>query len=132
MIEPYGQSYGRYTGLGSAVSLDQYALRPQINDRFTVGYQKEIWRGIIVEANYFFNWGSRSPYDINLNMPDPSFRYEQKAALNIQVANPFRNYLTADKFPGQARNTATVALGTLLVPYPQYGNITQTNTNGRS
>ncbi len=71
------------------------------------------------------------PYDINLNMADPAYRYEQKAALNVQVANPFRNYLTVDKFPGQARNTATVTLGSLLVPYPQYGTITQTNTNGR-
>ena len=34
VIEPYGQAYGRYTNLGSAVSLDQYELRPQINDRF--------------------------------------------------------------------------------------------------
>ncbi len=72
------------------------------------------------------------PYDINLNMADPAFRYEQKAALNTQVANPFRNYLTPDKFPGQLRNTATVTLGSLLVPYPQYGAITQTNTNGRN
>ena len=72
VIEPYGQAYGRYTSLGSAVSLDQFQLRPQINDRFTVSYQKEIWAGIIVDASYFFNWGSRVPYDINLNMADPS------------------------------------------------------------
>jgi hypothetical protein len=131
VIEPYGQSYGRYTGLGSAVSLDEYKLRPQINDRVNVSYQKEIWAGLIVDASYFFNWGSRVPYDINLNMADPNFRYEQKAAINTQVPNPFRNYLTPDKFPGQARNTATVSIASLLVPYPQYGNITQTNTNGR-
>ena len=55
-------------------------------------------------------------------MTDPAFRYEQKALLNTQVANPFRNYLTPDKFPGQLRNTATVTLGSLLVPYPQYGD----------
>ena len=60
------------------------------------------------------------PYDKNLNMVDPAFRYEQKTLLNTQVANPFRNYLTPDKFPGQLRNTATVTLGSLLVPYPQY------------
>ena len=131
VIEPYGQSYGRYTGLGSAVSLDQYQLRPQINDRFNVSFQKEVFAGLIVDASYFFNWGSRVPYDINLNMADPSFRYEQKTLLNTQVANPFRNYLTPDKFPGQARNATTVTLGSLLVPYPQYGNITQTNTSGR-
>jgi hypothetical protein len=131
VIEPYGQSYGRYTGLGSAISLDQYELRPQINDRLNVSYQKEVWAGVILDASYFFNWGSRVPYDINLNMADPSFRYEQKTVLNTQVANPFRNYLTPDKFPGQSRNTATVSLGSLLVPFPQYGNITQTNTSGR-
>ena len=44
------------------------------------------------------------PYDINLNMMDPAFRYEHGALLNTQVANPFRNYLTPDKFPGALRN----------------------------
>jgi hypothetical protein len=131
VIEPYGQSYGRYTNLGSAVSLDQYELRPQINDRFTVSYQKELAFKTVIDATYFFNLGTRVPYDINLNQMDPAFRYEQKTLLNTQVANPFRNYLTPDKFPGQLRNNATVSLGSLLVPYPQYGNIMQTNTDGR-
>lgn len=131
VIEPYGQAYGRYTGLGGAVSFDQYELRPQVNDRINLSVQKEVVAKIILDASYFFNWGSRVPYDINLNMADPAFRYEQKTALNTQVPNPFRNYLTPDKFPGQSRNTATVTVGSLLVPYPQYGNITQTNTAGR-
>ena len=131
VIEPYGQTYGRYTNLGSAVSLDEYQLRPQINDRFNVSYQKELWGRMMVDATYFYNYGTRVPYDINLNMADPAFRYEQKTLLNTQVTNPFRNYLTPDKFPGQLRNPATVTLGSLLVPYPQYGNIMQTNTNGR-
>ena len=131
VIEPYGQDYGRYTGLGGAVSLDQYQLRPQTNDRFSFSFQKEVWAKTVLEASYFLNLGTRVPYDINLNMMDPSFRYEQKTAINTQVTNPFRNYLTVDKFPGQLRNSATVALSSLLVPYPQYGTITQTNTNGK-
>ena len=131
VIEPYGQAYGRYTGLGGAVSLDQNQLRPQINDRMNFSYQRELWFKTIFEANYFMNYGTRVPYDINLNMMDPAFRYEQKTVINTQVANPFRNYLTVDKFPGQNRNAATVALSSLLVPYPQYGAITQTNTNGK-
>ena len=37
VIEPYGQSYGRYTNLGSAVSLNKYqSFRPQVNDRFNI------------------------------------------------------------------------------------------------
>jgi hypothetical protein len=131
VIEPYGESYGRYTGLGGAVSLDQYELRPQINDRFNVSYQKEVAAGVILDASYFFNLGTRVPYDVNLNLSDPAFRYEYKTLLNTQVANPFFGYLTPAQFPGSLRNNRTVALGSLLVPYPQYGAITQTNTNGR-
>jgi len=130
VIEPYGQAYGRYTGLGGAISLDQYDQQPQINDRFNVSYQRKIWMGIVTDISYFFNRGSRVPYNVNLNMMDPAFRYEQKTVLNTQVTNPFRNYLTVDKFPGPLRNNATVTLGSLLVPYPQYTTITQTNTNG--
>ncbi|HYU79829.1 MAG TPA: TonB-dependent receptor, partial [Vicinamibacterales bacterium] len=128
--QPTGQTLGRYTGLGGAVSFDQYELRPQINDRVSVSYQKELWGNIILDAAYFFNWGSRVPYTLNLNMRDPAFTYEYGALLNTQVANPFRNYLTREVFPGSLRNNATVALGSLLVPYPQYGAINQTNTSG--
>ncbi len=131
VIEPYGQAYGRYTNLGGAMSLDQYELRPQLNDRFNLSVQRKIWFGVIADLSYFFNYGTRVPYDINLNMMDPAFRYEQKTAINVQVTNPFRNYLTVDKFPGSLRNSSTVSIASLLVPYPQYGAITQTNTNGR-
>jgi hypothetical protein len=130
---PTGQDLGRYTGLGGAVSFDEYQLRPQINDRFNVSYQKDIWRGIIFDAAYFFNWGARVPYTLNLNMRDPSYSYEYGALLNQQVPNPFRNYLTPQTFPGPLRNNTQVALGSLLVPYPQYGAINQTNTgDGRN
>ncbi len=130
VIEPYGQAYGRYTNLGGAVSLDQYELRPQINDRMNLSYQRQILFGTILDLSYFFNYGTRVPYSIDLNMMDPAYRYEYKTLLNTQVTNPFRNYLTVDKFPGALRNTSTVTLGSLLKPYPQYTSITQTNTNG--
>ena len=126
--QPTGQSLGRYTGLGGAVSYDEYQLRPQINDRYHVSFQKDLWKGIVFDIAYFYNQGSRVPYTLNLNMRDPSYTYEYGALLNTQVTNPFRNYLTPAQFPGPLRNNATVALGSLLVPYPQYGAISQTNT----
>jgi hypothetical protein len=126
VIEPYGQSLGAYTGLGGTVNFDQYEMRPQLNDRFNLSYQRQIWKGMVFEAAYFFNWGSRVPYVKNLNMRDPAFLYEYGALLNTTVPNPFRNYLTPDKFPGPLRNNATVTLGSLLVPYPQYGSSTPT------
>lgn len=137
VIEPYGQNYGRYTNLGGTVILDEYELRPQINDRFNLSYQRQLLWGTVLDLSYFFNYGTRVPYTTgnstayDLNMMDPAFRYEYKTLLNTQVANPFRNYLTVDKFPGALRNTANVTLGSLLRPYPQYGTIAQVNTNGK-
>ena len=90
----------------------------------------------MVDGTFFYNKGTRVLYTLNLNMRDPSFSYEYGALLNTTVPNPFRNYLTPDKFPGPLRNNATVTLGALLVPYPQDstatnpGTINQTNTNG--
>jgi hypothetical protein len=50
-------------------------------------------------------------------MVDPSFSYEtSKAVLNANVANPFLNYLTPDKFPGSLRNSGTVSVASLLRP----------------
>ncbi len=130
VIQPYGQAYGRYTNLGGTAQLDQYNQEPQLNDRFSVSYQRKIWFGMIFEGNYFYNYAHRIPFAFNVNMMDPAFRYEYKAVINTSVANPFYNYLTADKFPGQLRNTKNVALSTLLVPYPQYQTLNQFSTNG--
>jgi hypothetical protein len=139
VIEPYGQLYGRYTNLGGAVGsttsapsgLDQYDMKPQINDRFNLSLQKRIWGGVVMDLSYFHNRGTRVPYLMDLNMMDPAYKYDYKTVLNTQVTNPFRNYLTVDKFPGALRNTSTVTLGSLLKPYPQYQNIYQNNTSGK-
>lgn len=128
--QPTEKSLGRYTNLGNAVSLDQYDLKPQNNDRFSLSYQREIWSRIIVSFDFFFNNGFNLPIDIDLNQADPNFLYEQpRSVTNAQVANPFRNYLTPNVFPGALRNgAANVTVASLLRPYPQYGAITQTNT----
>ena len=130
VIQPYGQSYGRYTNLGGTAQLDQYDQKPQVNDRFNVSYQRKLPLGTIFEGNYFFNYAHGIPYTKNLNMMDPAYRYEYRTLINTVVNNPFYNYLTPDKFPGQLRNARTVALSTLLVPYPQYQTLNQFSTNG--
>jgi hypothetical protein len=130
---PTEKSLGRYTNLGNEVSLDQYDLKPQMNDRFSVSYQREVWGRFVLSFDFFYNNGINVPYNVNLNMVDPSYLYElPRSLLNMEVANPFRNYLTPDKFLGSLRNTPNrVTIGSLLRPYPQYGAIMQTNTAGK-
>lgn len=127
-----GKSLGRYTNLGNVVSLDEYELNPQTNDRYSFAFEKEIGGRIVLSADYFLNIGRDLPYSIDLNMADPSFFYDNPSAVwNAKVKNPFNNYLNANVFPGSLRNAAEVTVGDLLRPYPQYGAITQTNTDGR-
>ncbi len=136
---PTEKSLGRYTNLGDTISLDQYNLKPQNNDRYSLSYQREVWGRTVLSFDFFFNNGFNLPYSIDINMADPNFFYEvPRSITNVTVTNPFRNYLTPDKFPGPLRNQSTISVGNctgtnpcLLRPYPQYGAITQTNTAGR-
>lgn len=138
--QPLGQSLGRYTNLGNNIGsafnatngLDQFDLKPQINDRINLSYQRGVWGRFVLDFDYFYNRGNNLPYGVDLNQADPAFSYEiPRSVFNQQVANPFFNYLTPDKFPGSLRNQSTITIGALLRPYPQYGVINQTNTSGR-
>lgn len=130
--QPTGQSLGIYTGLGNTVNFDEFDQKPPINDKITVVYQREIWNKMVFSADYFINLGSRLPQRIDLNAADPNYFYTHpRSEWNINVTNPFRNYLTAATFPGTLRNSTTVAISQLLRPFPMYQNIFQTNTDLR-
>lgn len=133
-IDPIvGKKFGRYTNLGSAVSVDEYEQRTPVSDRFNVSFQRQLPAKFIVDVTYFINFVSRDQYSVGLNLMDPRLSYKYGAALtNTTVNNPFFNYGTPETFPGTAlRNARTVSVASLLVPYPQYGAITQTGTDLR-
>jgi hypothetical protein len=130
LILPVGKSLGRYTNLGSAASWSQQDMRTGVNDRLNFSVQRQLPNQIHADITYFVNLGHDLPYSQSLNMADPQFSYTHKANLAKTVANPFYNYLTPDKFPGVLRNQQRVTIGSLLVPYPQYGSLTQTYTSG--
>ena len=138
--QPLGQSLGRYTNLGNAIGaagnatngIDEFNLRPAVNDRISFSFQRQVWGGVILDLEYFYNHETNLPYAVDLNMADPAFSYETpKSVFNLSVPNPFLNILPADKFPGSLRTATTISQGNLLRPYPQYGAINQTNTSGR-
>ena len=57
--QPTEKSLGRYTNLGNPVSLDQYDLKPQINDRYSLSYQREVWGRTVLSFDFFFNNGRK-------------------------------------------------------------------------
>src|SRR5439155_4651193 len=114
VILPTNQTLGRYTNLGNTFTLDEYEQRAPVNDRFTISYQREIWNKMILSLDYFANLGSRLPQTVDLNQANPAYLYNNpKSVWNVNVANPFLNYLTPDKFPGSLRNQTTISISNL-------------------
>ena len=130
LIPVTGKALGRYTNLGGDAVTDARQFRPNVNDRFNVSLQRDLIHKMVVDITYFSNLGRNLPYSQRFNLMDPQLSYTQRTVLNQRVNNPFFNYLTPDKFPGQLRNQQQVTLADLLKPFPQYGNVNQTNTPG--
>ena len=130
LIMPVDRSLGRYTNLGGDATWEKQQMQTAVTDRVHVSLQRQLPARLGAEVSYQVNFGRDWPYDLQLNQVDPQLGYTYKSALEASVDNPFYNYATPAKFPGQLRNQAKVRLNTLLKPYPQYGNLTQTNTDG--
>jgi len=99
------------------------------NDRFNINFQRQLPDQIVFSATYFLNLGNQQ-YIQNLNNINPQWQQQYQNSLNQQVANPFYQYLTQTLIPGPLRNQQTVSLGSLLVPYPQYGGLYQLGVTG--
>jgi hypothetical protein len=142
VLLPAGNSLGRYTDLGNSISFwDGNKLKTPFNDRFNFTIQRQAPHQIFTEATFFMMlshnvqdpsmWGGH--YDMNLNQTDPNLYYNgQGPALDATVNNPFYNLLPASQMPGVLRNQPTVSVGSLLVPYPQYGALNQYGWPGGS
>src|SRR6185312_8806988 len=118
-----GKGFGTNLGRGGQALLwyDQTNHKAR-NDRINVNLQRQLPGQIVVSGTYFLNIGNQQ-YTKNLNNIDPRLEAKYQNSLNEQIANPFYNYLTPTLFPGPLRNQQTVSLGSLLVPYPQYGGL---------
>ena len=130
LILPVGKSLGRYTNVGGDAVWDAQDFRAAVNDRLNISFQRDLIKKFVIDITYFANFGRDFPYTKRFNLTDPQVSYQYKTTLSTTVANPFFNYLTPDKFPGQLRNQQQISLGSLLKPYPQYGSVNQTNTPG--
>jgi hypothetical protein len=130
---PIAKTLGGYTNVGNAANWPTQNYKAQINDRVNFTLMREIPGKFKVDSTWFFNIGRHVGHDQAMNMADPNLSYTYKAQLSQNIANPFYNYLTKELFPGALRNPATVTRGSLLVPYPQYGALTENNVaNWRS
>jgi len=118
-----GTGYGGNLGRGGQ-SLLWYNQNQQKarNDRINFNIQRQLPGQIVVSGTYFINLGNQQ-YTRALNQINPALQAKYQNQLNEQVANPFYHYLNQTLMPGPLYNQPTVSLGSLLVPYPQYGGL---------
>jgi len=128
-LDAYGSSRGRYTNLGDAISIPEYERRPAVSDRISLSVQREVWARTVVDVSYLLNLVKNDLLNVNLNLADPRLSRTYQAQLGTSVDNPFYNYGTVDTFPGALRNQPKISAAQLVRPYPQYGDISQTQTD---
>jgi hypothetical protein len=133
LIPPKGKGYGRYLGLGGDNLIWMHPdFKRGVNDRLNVTFSHQLPNYIVLDITYFANFGHDLPYIQYLDLADPNLSYTYKGAVDVQVNNPFYQYLTPDKFPGPLRNQRTVTVGSLLKPYPQYAGLFEAFSPGKS
>jgi Carboxypeptidase regulatory-like domain len=137
ILEPTGNSLGRLTNLGQAISFFNQNPKVSKQARMQVGLQREFHGGWIAEAEFVGNWG----YDIeivrNINaLPNQYLNGDSSRTaamvandtfLRGTVANPFANLV-----PGTGINNSTIARSQLLRPFPGFTDILTTNNDGKS
>ncbi len=137
IIEPPGNAGGRQTFLGNAISF--FNPNPKVSKqlRWQLGVQRELPGGIGFEAAYVGNYGYDIEISRNINALPTQYlstdtsrttaMNNNNSFLTAAVTNPFVGLL-----PGTAFNNPTIARQQLMRPYPQFGDITTTNNDGKS
>lgn len=101
--------------VGAAIQAPVQQMKTGYAQLFSLGYQREIAGGIVVQANY---WGNKGTHLIsggwNINqLPNQYLALANQ--LNNQVANPFFGLIAAGALSGR-----TISLRQSLLPFPQY------------
>jgi hypothetical protein len=142
LVQPTGSSQGLSTLLGTTLSLYDYNRRNIRNYRWSFGFQQELFNNFQIEVNYvgqraenllLSSSSSDSGRVINAGWNGTGGTFDQSyyslgARLNARVPNPFKGLIPVPS--SLAGDTITVAQ--LLMPYPQFGNITLSRTMGGS
>jgi hypothetical protein len=126
LVPALGKGFGPYLGIGTSTqSFWVQNPKREVNNRVTASYSRQVFGSFVAEATYLGSFVYNRPFNYNINQVDPRIGYANPTKMDVQVANPYYNYLTTATFPGPLRNQPTVAQKTLLLPYPQYGILDQ-------
>ncbi len=145
ITEPSGNALGRQTALGQNVSFFNQNPKVAKQFRYSIGFQRELPMGWVVEASFVGDYGSNIEINRNLNaQPLGTLNTDSSrtAAMNTNntnlggsVRNPFCNTVSGSTCTSGALFTGaggTISRRQLLLPFPNFGTITTTNNDGKT
>jgi hypothetical protein len=137
ILEPAGNTKGKQTALGQAISFFNQNPKVSKQARMQIGLQRELGGGWVFEGEFVGNWG----YDIeivrNINaLPNKYLNADNSRTAAMNANNTFLTTSVTNPFaglvPGTSLNNATVARSQLLRPFPVFGDVLTTNNDGKS
>jgi hypothetical protein len=120
-----GSSLGLSTALGQNVSyVDQHHVQPK-SAQYSASVQQQLPGAVVLQIAYIGTRPTRLEVNHNINILPASY-YNQGGAevnyLNTAVTNPLAGHLGAS---AGALNNSTIARNLLLLPFPEFGTVTE-------
>jgi len=141
LLAPTGTSLGALTGIGGAITVPAFHLGYPLVEQYSLDVEHEFAASILVKLGYVGAHGRNLPDAVNINQIPNNILAEyapggQYAGTNLasKVANPYYA-TTVGGYPSTPFGIIaqkTVPLGQTLLPFPQFGSITETKSVGHS
>jgi hypothetical protein len=131
LTQPSENGLGLLTGAGGNIGFIDPAKGAPRMQQYSVDLQRQLSRDMSVTVGYVgargdnLGWGGTSDTSININQLDPKY-FALGSQLTQAVPNPFFGIPEAGAFGAQT----TIQRGQLLRPFPQFANISMTQSTG--
>ena len=132
LIQPSGNSLGLLTGAGSDIFYIDPNKGASKAQQYSVDLQRELPMGLSLALGYTgltgsnLGWGGTTDTSININQIDPKYQFLTQAQMSALVPNPFFGVAEA----GSLASRATIEVGQLLRPFPQFLNVNMNQSTG--
>jgi hypothetical protein len=131
LVAPLGPAGGLATNLGQSISFYAKDRKPSYAQRWSLGFQRQLPGGFVVEASYVGNRGTHLPVSRNINFLPA--QYLSRTPLRDTATINFLGAQFPSPFFGlNQQYTSTMSRSSLLLPYPEFGNVTYLDPVGYS
>ena len=134
LLNPVGAGDGIVTNLGQNISFQNTKLRTPYDQRWSIGIQRSLPGGFLIDTGYVGNRGTGLETSRSLNYTPGEYLSTSPVRDQAVIDRLSRNLPNpmAGLLPGTSLNGANVSLGRLLYAYQQFGSVGTSTSQGYS